>query len=246
LGRSGLRQVPSPAPQSRRSHGESEPQWEILVPSLRTDPGGETTREVAELSADSHRRRAASTMLSPVPELATFSRSVARFRARFLLLAAFFTRRFTFFAAIAAAPCGSIRRILTLTSDRAVVSPAFHPSVPLPQLLTEKIYSDTLDSFPSLDPQSNRGTGTALGARLSCSTGCACPSSGAEPSDSGACTTPCGPINSPPRPPAVLAAALRSPPGSGARPRSPRCRPLRGADRPGRQQRSLRPRPAGR
>ena len=45
-------------------------------------------------------------MLSPVPELATFFRSVACFRVGFLLLAAFFTRCFTFFAAIAAAPCG--------------------------------------------------------------------------------------------------------------------------------------------
>jgi hypothetical protein len=37
---------------------------ETLVPSLRMDPGGETTREVSEPSADSHRRRAASTTLS--------------------------------------------------------------------------------------------------------------------------------------------------------------------------------------
>src|SRR5215472_3752218 len=79
----------------------------ILVPSRRTYPRREFTREVAKLSADSHRRRAASTMLSPVPGLATFLRRAPRFRTAFLLLAAFVTRCFAFLATIAAAPCST-------------------------------------------------------------------------------------------------------------------------------------------
>jgi hypothetical protein len=80
------------------------PQRVTLVPSRRTYRRREVTREVAKLSADRHRRRAASTRLSPVPGLATFLRRVPCFRTAFLLLAAFVTRRFALLAAIAAAP----------------------------------------------------------------------------------------------------------------------------------------------
>ena len=81
------------------------PQRVTLVPSRRTYRRREVTREVAKLSADSHRRRAASTMLSPVPGLAALLRRVPCFRTAFLLLATFAKRRFDFLAAIAAAPC---------------------------------------------------------------------------------------------------------------------------------------------
>ena len=81
------------------------PQRVILVSSRRTYLRREVTREVAKLSADSHRRRAASTMLSLVAGLPTFLRRTPCFRTAFLLVAAFVNRRFAFFAAIVGAPC---------------------------------------------------------------------------------------------------------------------------------------------